>query len=76
MYIKMIKDIIVAFLVVMAIFFGIMPHRVHCDIFRHVSATCPSHWIFILNGIIIFALAILFSQWTYVITGVTKLCSN
>lgn len=72
----MIKDIIVAFLVVLAIFFGIMPHRVHCDTFRMFSTTCPAHWIFIVNGLISFIIAILISQWNYIITGITNACSN
>lgn len=72
----MIKDIIVAFLVVVSIFFSIMPHRVHCDTFKTVFKTCPSHWTFILNGVILFILAVLVSQWNFIIKKSAHLLSD
>jgi hypothetical protein len=69
----MIKDVIVAFLVVVSIFFTIMPHRVHCDTFKIITTTCPTHWVFMVSGILTFLLAILISQWSYIIDGVTEL---
>ena len=71
----MIKDVIVAFLVVVSIFFGIMPHRVHCDTLKMFSETCPSHRVFLLNSIILFVLAVILSQWDFIIGEVTRLCA-
>lgn len=68
----MIRDIVVALLVVGAIFFGVMPHRVHCDTLKGLVKNCPAHWVHILSGVVLFLLAVLVSQWGYINSSLSK----
>lgn len=58
------KMLLVLFLTINAVFWGLFPHHTHC----HVATTfglqkCPSHWIHITMGLIFFVCAILTAQW-------------
>lgn len=60
------KEIIVVFLIVNAIFWGLMPHSLHCQLVaKFTSAQCPPHIFHILFGIICFILAAILSQDEY-----------
>jgi hypothetical protein len=60
------KEIFVVFLIVNAIFWGLMPHSLHCQLVaKFTSMQCPPHIVHILFGITCFILAAILSQDEY-----------
>ncbi len=59
------QNLLVAFLAVNALFWGLMPHKVHCDLVGMFSNTCPSHTVHLVMGLIAFVLAVVFAQYDY-----------
>ncbi len=73
------RQILVVFLIINALFWGLMSHDVHCNFVAKFSkAKCPPHTIHILIGFICFTLAVLISQeqWTSEIWNNIKLFFN
>ncbi len=60
------KNLILVFLLVNALFWGLMSHKVHCDFVAMFSNTCPSHTVHLIMGIIAFLLAVIVAQYDYV----------
>lgn len=60
------KELIIAVLLINALFWGLMPHSIHCDVMAKVTTIkCPPHIFHILFGIGSFLLAVILSQSDY-----------
>jgi len=62
---RVIQNVLVVFFAVNAIFWGLMPHSIHCDLVSQVLPECPSHNIHIAMGVITFLIAVVFAQWEH-----------
>lgn len=58
----MLKNIIVAFLAVNALFWGLFPHSTHCAVASVFTNSCLSHSTHVSIGVICFMLAVVISQ--------------
>jgi len=58
----MLKNIIVAFLAVNAVFWGLFDHKTHCAVASIVTKTCLPHTIHITLGLVCFAAAVLIAH--------------
>jgi len=66
----MLRELLVIFFLLNAIFWGLFPHSSHCRIVYQLfgsNVKCPPHIIHISFGVICFLLAILFAQQEYII---------
>jgi len=61
-----VQNLVVAFLAVNALFWGLMPHKVHCELVAMFTNQCPSHNVHLVMGFIAFFLAVVFAQWDHV----------
>lgn len=63
----MLKNIIVLFFVVNAIFWGLFSHSQHCSVAASLGViNCPPHLIHLLMGLISFIIAIYVQQREYI----------
>ena len=66
------NSVLVGFLLINAVFWGLFPHTSHCQFlnsFNRVIGSnmkCPSHTIHLLMGIVSYLLALYFSQQKYI----------
>lgn len=63
---KLLIVVTIIFFLVNAIFWGIMPHRLHCYVVENMGIQCPQHYVHILMSIASFLLGIAISQWSYI----------
>lgn len=56
------KQIIVAFLLVNAIFWGLFPHSIHCKFASIFMSYCPPHYAHVSFGVVCFLAAVVISQ--------------
>ena len=60
------RTLLVAFLAVNALFWGLWPHSAHCGVAATLGiADCPSHMIHLAIGLVFFVLAVVVAQWGY-----------
>ena len=60
------NNILVVFLVLNALFWGLFPHSTHCNAVAHImGGACPSHTIHITLGVAMFLLAVYYTQRNY-----------
>ncbi len=59
-------NLLVVFLVINALFWGLMSHKVHCDFVTMFTNTCPSHTVHLFMGLIAFVLAVVVAQYDYI----------
>tara|TARA_B100000925_G_scaffold291659_1_gene280619 strand:- start:35 stop:370 length:336 start_codon:yes stop_codon:yes gene_type:complete len=60
------KELLIAFLILNALFWGLMPHSVHCDLVaRFTSTPCPPHMVHLTMGVACFIVAVLIAQTDY-----------
>ena len=60
------KELAIAILILNSLFWGLMPHNVHCDVMsKFTSMKCPPHIVHISIGLFCFILAILLAQSDY-----------
>jgi len=60
------KELIVVLLVIISLYCGLMPHKIHCDMFKKISSKkCPTQLSFILLSGILYGLSILLAQEDY-----------
>lgn len=65
----MIRELLILFFLLNAIFWGLFPHSSHCRfISQFTDMKCPPHFIHISMGIASFLLAIFLSQQEYITT--------
>ena len=66
------NNILLAFLLTNAIFWGLFPHSSHCEVLNSfnkllsMNIKCPSHTIHLLMGLVFFVLAVYIAQKKYV----------
>ena len=60
------QNLLVVFLAINALFWGLRPHKVHCELVALFTSTCPSHTVHLVMGLIAFVLAVVFAQWDHV----------
>ena len=62
------KYVLLAFLVMNALFWGLFPHSAHCQVISKLSSVlkmsiqCPEHKVHLMMGIIFYVLAVYFVQ--------------
>lgn len=63
---KLLNTILIAILLVNALFFGFFSYSQHCDLFSYLNfEQCPPHWFFVyILGLGSFALAIFIKSGT------------
>lgn len=59
----MLKNIIVAFLAVNALFWGLFPHSTHCAVASLVTNSCLPHSVHVTIGLVCFAAAVMIAQY-------------
>ena len=59
---RILQNVLVVFFAVNGIFWGLMPHSMHCDLISQLLPECPSHNIHIAMGFITFLIAIVLAQ--------------
>ena len=64
----MLKNILIIFFAVNAIFWSLFPHNIHCNVATIISSTCPSHGFHIMVGVISFIIALIIAQYNYLKT--------
>ena len=64
----MLKEAIIVFLLINAVFWGFMPHSTHCQLVaRLTDRPCPPHIVHLIFSVICFVMAIVLAQEEYVI---------
>ena len=63
-----VKQLLVGFLVINALFWGLFGHHTHCEVAALAGIkTCPPHWMHIGVGVVSFLGAVVVAQWDYLI---------
>jgi len=65
---ELIKNIIIVFFTINAIFWSLFPHNVHCDVVTKFMSTCPSHSFHLTVGYLSFLIAVIIAQYDYLKT--------
>lgn len=61
--------IVLIFLVINALFWGLMCHQTHCKVAGYFGMkNCPPHYVHMLMGVVFFLLAIFIAQRKYINT--------
>ena len=59
----MLYNLLVLFLIVNALFWGLFPHSIHCRLASYIGVQdCPSHWVHIGLGVVCFLAAVVVAQ--------------
>jgi hypothetical protein len=69
------RELLVLFFVINALFWGLMPHSIHCQfVSKFTNSKCPPHFVHLLIGLLSFIIAILLAQeqWTSELWSKTK----
>ena len=61
----MLKNILVIFFAINAVFWSLFPHNTHCNVATMVVNTCPSHNIHLIIGVISFIIAFVIAQYEH-----------
>ena len=62
----MFVKLLVLFFILNALFWGLFPHEVHCQVVEGTFGTkCPSHMVHIIIGIVSFLAAVYLTQKQY-----------
>lgn len=64
----LIKNILIVFFAINAIFWSLFPHEIHCDVVHMITDVCPSHNIHLTIGLISFIIAFVIAQYNYLKT--------
>ena len=59
------KNILLIFLIVNALFWGLFDHSMHCQVASYFTSNCPSHNIHLTIGIICFVLAVYLKHFVH-----------
>ncbi len=59
--------LLVAFLTINAIFWGLFPHSTHCKFAALFGVKrCAPHWVHLLIGLVAFLAAVMLKNYTYI----------
>jgi hypothetical protein len=64
----MLKNIVVLFFAINAIFWSLFPRTVHCELVTKFTPVCPPHKVYLIMGIISFIIAFAIAQYDYLKT--------
>ncbi len=64
----MLKNIVVLFFAINAIFWSLFPHHVHCELVNKFTPVCPPHKVHLIMGIVSFIIALIIAQYDYLKT--------
>lgn len=60
------KTLLVIFLAVNALFWGLADHGSHCNVARMLGVSnCPPHWVHLTTGVVAYLLALVVAQYQY-----------
>jgi hypothetical protein len=60
------KTLLVVFLVLNALFWGLASHSQHCSVASALGVSaCPPHWLHLLTGVVSFIAAVVLQHKTY-----------
>lgn len=65
---EVLKTLIVLFLLVNALFWGLFTHETHCKLALRFVDKCPPHYVHLLTGIVSFLLLVLYVHYDYIKT--------
>ena len=54
---KLLNIILIVFFAINAIFWGLFPHNMHCNLIHMIPITCPDHYVHLIIGLISFIFA-------------------
>ncbi len=60
---SILKNIILVFLIINALFWGLFEHTSHCQVMSYVTDKCLPHYIHLIIGIVCFIGAIYLKQY-------------
>ena len=70
------KELLVVLLIILSLYCGLIPHKIHCDMFKKISPKkCPSQLTFIILSGMLYGLSILIAQedyLTYILDNISK----
>lgn len=69
---KLLKNILITIFAISALFWGILPHEVHCYATKNLSEHCIPHWIHLVIGILSFLLAVFFANYEYITNSISS----
>jgi len=58
----MLKEIIVAFFAINALFWGLFPHDIHCKVASIFTDVCAPHTVHVSFGVLCFFIAVVIAQ--------------
>ena len=58
----MLKNILVAFFAVNALFWGLFPHSAHCQVASLITNSCLPHAVHVSMGVLSFFIAVIIAQ--------------
>jgi hypothetical protein len=64
----MLKNIIIIFFAINAIFWSLFPHHIHCDIAKMFVSVCPAHNVHLIIGLLSFLIAFVIAQYDHLKT--------
>ena len=59
-------DILIVFLVINALFWGLASHSKHCEIANTLGIKCSPHYVHLLMGLVFFILSIYIKHKSYI----------
>lgn len=61
------NNIVVLFCLINAVFWGLMPHNMHCELVSSMSnMSCPPHFVHLILGITFFVIAVVVGNLDYI----------
>jgi hypothetical protein len=64
----MLKNILVIFMAINALFWSLFPHEYHCKLATMFVTECPTHNLHLVLGILSFIIAFVIAQFNYLKT--------
>ena len=64
----MLKNILIVFFAINAVFWSLFPHSIHCNVAHLVVESCPAHSVHLIIGIMSFIIAFIIAQFNYLKT--------
>ena len=64
----MLKEILIIFFAINAIFWSLFPHSIHCKIINVVVDVCPPHNVHLIIGLVSFLIAFFIAQYDFLKT--------
>ena len=60
---SILKNVLLVFLIINALFWGLFQHESHCRLVSYVTNDCPPHYIHLIIGIVCFVGAVYLKQY-------------